>query len=165
MKKKKLVYNDLINFNKKNFFNILLEEDIVNIFKLNPNLIFFTDKINDFEKLNYLLKKINNKTYVEVYSLKDYLSAKRYGLKNIIYSSDLSNFDMFIINLFNINNVSVSKNFIDEKKKINFILNPKHNITFFCYTVNDYDFIKKYKKNIKYFFTDFLLPNELLSLK
>ena len=70
-----------------------------------------------------------------------------------------------MINLLNISKVSISKNFVNDKKKVNFILNPKHEITFFCYTINNYDFIKKFGDNIKYFYTDFLLPNEKLFIK
>ena len=72
---------------------------------------------------------------------------------------------MKVINLFNISKVSISKNFINDKDKVSFIFNQNHKVTFFCYIINDYDFIKNYRENIRYFFTDFLLPNESLFIR
>jgi glycerophosphoryl diester phosphodiesterase len=164
-KKNELIYDDLVKFNEKNFFQILVEKEIIEVFNTNPHLILFIDKINNFQNLKRFFKKINNEKYLEVYSLKDYFFAKAYGIKNIIYSSNLNKFDMIAIKLLNISKVSISKNFINDKNKVNFILNQNHKITFFCYTINDYDFIENYKENIKYFFTDFLIPNETLFIK
>ena len=157
---RKLTYNDLKIFNQNNSFKILLEEDIVSLLNANNHIVLFTDKISNFKKLKNFFSKFNNKKFVEVYSFKDYLIAKKYGFKNIIYSSDLSKFDIIIINLLNMKNISFSKKEIEDNNKMNFIIDSKNKINFFCYTVNNLEFLKKNENYIKYFYTDFLLPLE-----
>lgn len=156
----KLTYNDLKLFNQKNSFQILLEEDIIDLLNTNKNIVLFTDKISNFKKLKNFFSQFDNKKYVEVYSLKNYLIAKIYKFDNIILSTSLSKFDVFIINLFKIKNISFSKNQLENPDKLNFVINSNDRVIFFCYTINDLNLIREHKNYIQYFFTDFLIPEE-----
>ena len=132
--------------------NQLDENEINNLFKYNNEIFLVTDKIRNYK---LLAKKFNFKERIipEAFGLFDYLNARVYGFKNILFPYKRYNF--IYRHLFGVNLISVSyKDFVNNKEKISKLFQNGSHI--FVYSSNDKNFIvENVNKNITGVYVDF----------
>tara|TARA_A100001015_G_scaffold179241_1_gene199251 strand:- start:217 stop:996 length:780 start_codon:yes stop_codon:yes gene_type:complete len=151
---------DLTSLNKKLKYPIILENEIINIFKSNTNLILVTDKTQDFRQLKDKFNFMNDRLYIEIGTKKNYLKSLFYSFDNKIFLT--SNFDLMdrlFIRLFRIKNVVFQKNLLKMNVHKNKLEEYKNlfNIKFFIYTVNYNDDFSFYPKLVDFIYTDNIL--------
>ena len=151
---------DLILLNKKLKYPIILEEEIIEIFKSDTNLNLVTDKTQDFRQLKDKFNFMNDRLYVEISTKKNYLKSLLYSLDNRIFLTHNFNFkDRLFIRLFRIKNVVFQKDLLKMDVVKNRIKKYKNlfNIKFFTYTVNMKDDFNFYSQFVDFIYTDNIL--------
>ena len=165
---KKKFYNhnilkkDLIIINKKLKYPMILEDEIINIFKKDTSLNLVTDKTQNFEAIKNKFGFMNSRLFIEIFSKKNYLRSLFYPLENRVYfTRSLDFLDRLFIRFFKINNVVFDKKILKVKdtKKILIDYRKRLNINFFTYTVNIDDDLALYSKYLQYVYTDNILTN------
>jgi glycerophosphoryl diester phosphodiesterase len=154
--RKKILFNEIKNCNKifDNKYTLLKEDQIIEIFENNKNLILVTDKIDDF-KLLYKRFKFQDRLIVEVFTIKDYLKAKLYGVKNpmLLFTDGRRNILYSIF--FNIKLISIST--ANTKKYDGFLkFLYRNKVSIFSFSSNSLEFNQKYiGKSITGVYADF----------
>ena len=159
--KKKIYFKD---FSKcKNIFEgkytLLKEDKIIEIFQNNKNLILVTDKIKNYKLIKKKFK-FQDRLIVEVFTLKDYLKAKLYGIKNPMFLFTDGRRNILYTIFFNIKLISVSTaNVVKYEKFFKYLLRNK--VSIFSFSSNSEDFNKKYiGSSITGVYTDFWSINK-----
>ena len=151
---------DLILLNKKLKYPIILEEEIINIFRSNTNLNLVTDKTQDFRQLKDKFNFMNDRLYIEISTKKNYLKSLFYSFDNKIFlTSNFDFIDRLFIRLFSIKNVVFHKDLLKMNIVKNRIKEYKNlfNIKFFTYTVNVNDDLNFYYQFVDFIYTDNIL--------
>lgn len=152
--------NDLVEINEKLKYPLILEEDIINLFKFHTELNLVTDKTQNFKALEHKFKFMKDRLYIEISSKKNYLRSMFYSLENKIFLTSTFNFiDRFFIRLFNIKNVVFDKDILNMeivRKRVK-IYKDNFNINFFTYTVNADDNLNFYSQYADFIYTDDIL--------
>jgi len=154
--RKKILFNEISNCNKifNDRYTLLKEDQIIEIFENNKNLILITDKIDDFKLINKKFK-FQDRLIVEVFTIKDYLRAKFNGIKNPMFLFTDGRRNILYSIFFNIKLISIST--ANTKKYENFLKYLFRNkVSIFSFSSNSLEFNQKYiGKNITGVYTDF----------
>lgn len=151
---------DLISLNKKLKYPIILEKEIINIFRSNSSLNLVTDKTQDFRQLKDKFNFMNHRLYIEISTKKNYLKSLFYSFDNKIFLTNNFDFiDRLFIRLFRIKNVVFQKDLLKMNFVKNTVLEYKNlfNIKFFTYTVNTNDDFSFYPQFVDFIYTDNIL--------
>lgn len=152
--------NDLVEINEKLKYPLILEEDIINLFKFYTELNLVTDKTQNFNELEDKFKFMKDRLYIEINSKKNYLRSLFYSIENKIFLTSAFNFiDRLFIRLFNIKNVVFHKDILNMeivRKRIK-TYKENFNINFFTYTVNADDNLNFYGQYADFIYTDDIL--------
>jgi glycerophosphoryl diester phosphodiesterase len=151
---------DLILLNKKLKDPMILEEELIEIFRSNANLNLVTDKTHDFRQLKDKFNFMNDRLYIEISSKKNYLKSLLYSLDNKIFLTGNFDFkDRLFIRLFRIKNVVFQKDLLKMEVVKNRLKKYKNlfNIKFFTYTVNIKDDFNFYPQFVDFIYTDNIL--------
>ena len=157
-----LLIEDIYNFNKISPIKILTEEYILKFFKKNNQLILFTDKTNDFKKLEKLNLSLNGRVYVEISSIFDYLISLNYKFGKRLFYTDFGKLDYLFIKIMNIDNLVINKAIFNAERNLN-IVNEfnKLNKNLHIFTLNsEGEISKKFKRSNIYIYTDFINPKK-----
>ena len=150
----------MILLNKKLKYPIILEEELIEIFRSNANLNLVTDKTHDFRQLKDKFNFMNDRLYIEISSKKNYLKSLLYSLDNKIFLTGNFDFkDRLFIRLFRIKNVVFQKDLLKMEVVKNRLKKYKNlfNIKFFTYTVNIKDDFNFYPQFVDFIYTDNIL--------
>ena len=154
--RKKIFYKDLKDC--KNIFDgkytLLKENEIIQIFQNNKDLILVTDKIRNYKLIKDKFK-FHDRVIVEVFNIKDYLKAKIYGIKNPMFLFTDGRRNIIYSIFFNIKLISISTaNTVKYKNFLKYLL--KNNVSIFAFSSNNYEFNKlNIGKTITGVYTDF----------
>ena len=142
--KKKILFKDFNNcksiFDGK--YTLLKEDKIIKIFENNKNLILVTDKIKDYRLIKNKFK-FQDRLIVEVFTIKDYLKAKLYGVKNPMFLFTDGRRNIFYTIFFNIKLISVSTANVKKYDKF-FKYLFKNKVSIYSFSSNSENFNKKY---------------------
>ncbi len=142
--KKKILYKDFDNcksiFDGK--YTLLKEDKIIEIFENNKNLILVTDKIDDYSLIKNKFE-FQDRLIVEVFTIKDYLKAKLYGIKNPMFLFTDGRRNIFYTTFFNIKLISVSTANVKKYEKF-FKYLLKNKVSIYSFSSNSENFNKKY---------------------
>ncbi len=154
--KKKLLFGDLKECNSifDGKYTLLKEEKIIEIFENNKNLILVTDKINDYRLIKNKFK-FQDRLIVEVFTIKDYLKAKLYGVKNPMFLFTDGRRNIFYTIIFNIKLISASTANVKKYEKF-FKYLFKNKVSIYSFSSNSVNFNKKFiGSTITGVYTDF----------
>ena len=154
--KKNFLFRDLDNcskiFNGK--YTLLKEDKIIEIFENNKDLILVTDKIDNYKLIKNKFK-FQDRLIVEVFTIKDYLKAKIYGIKNPMFLFTDGRRNIFYTIFFNMKLISVSTANV-KKYNTYFKYLLRNKVSIFSFSSNSENFNKKYIGNsITGVYTDF----------
>ena len=154
--KKKILFKDLNNCKSifQGKYTLLKEDKIIEIFENNKNLILVTDKINDYKLIKKKFK-FQDRLIVEVFTIKDYLKAKLYGVKNPMFLFTDGRRNIFYTIFFNIKLISISTANVKKYEGfLKYLFNNK--VSIYSFSSNSEKFNKKYIGNsITGVYTDF----------
>lgn len=155
-KRKKILYKEIINCNKifDNKYTLLKENQIIDIFENNKELILVTDKIDNYKLINKKFK-FQDRLIVEVFTIQDYFRAKFSGIKNPMFLFTDGRRNILYSFFLNIKLVSIST--ANVKKYENFLKYLFRNkVSIFSFSSNSLEFNQKYiGKSITGVYTDF----------
>ena len=154
--RKKVLSNDLSDCVKifDNQYTLLKEDEIIDIFENNDNLILVTDKISNYKLIKKKFK-FQDRLIVEVFNIYDYFKAKFYGIKNPMFLFTDGRRNLIYSIIFNIKLISIStSNTIKYKTFLNYLF--KNKVSIFSFSSNDEKFnSENIGKNITGVYTDF----------
>ena len=160
-KRRKILFHEIKNCNKifDDKYTLLKEDQIIEIFENNKELILVTDKIDNY-KLIYKKFKFQDRLIVEVFTIKDYFRAKFNGVKNPMFLFTDGRRNILYSILFNIKLISIST--ANVKKYENFLnYLYKNKVSIFSFSSNSLEFNQKYiGKSITGVYTDFWSIND-----
>ena len=155
-KRKKILFHEIKNCNKifDDKYTLLKENQIIEIFENNKELILVTDKIDNY-KLIYEKFKFQDRLIVEVFTIKDYFRAKFNGIKNPMFLFTDGRRNILYSVLFNIKLISIST--ANVKKYENFLKYLFRNkVSIYSFSSNSLEFNQKYiGQSITGVYTDF----------
>ena len=155
-KRKKILFQEIKNCNKifDDKYTLLKEDQIIEIFENNKELILVTDKIDNY-KLIYKKFKFQDRLIVEVFTIKDYLRAKFSGIKNPMFLFTDGRRNIIYSILFNVKLISIST--ANVKKYENFLkFLFRNKVSIFSFSSNSLEFNQKHiGQSITGVYTDF----------
>ena len=154
--RKIILFSEIVNCNKifDDKYTLLKENQIIEIFESNKNLILITDKIDNYKLINKKFK-FQDRLIVEVFNIQDYLRAKINGIKNPMFLFTDGRRNYLYTIFFNIKLISIST--ANTAKYDNFLKYLFRNkVSIFSFSSNSLEFNQKYiGKTITGVYTDF----------
>jgi len=157
---KSILKEDIITLNKKLKYPMILEDEIIDIFKNDTSLNLVTDKIQNFKAIDNKFGFMNDRLFIEILSKKNYLRSLFYSFENRLFLTNTFNlFDRLFIRVLKINNVVFDKGMLKMREVQEQLIDYRKNLNtnFFVYTVNLGDDVAFYSNFSQYIYTDNLL--------